>query len=553
MQLKTELPGNVGMLIFRQRCRSRGLNLIYIIGLICFGSWLDGANDFIFTSPRKSSSTQRWRLRFHGATVSYDFYGPKTVCKAKAGDEVNGFQLEENLGAGAFGTTWRARATNQSDLEMLNLEEGKEVALKLIKLQDGWNTLDKFEREASVLQRLRHPAIPRYYGSVVRDRPDGLDLGLVSGLVRGATLEDEVTSGRWVATPKNLKLLAETLLEVCMHMASFAPPVVHRDIKPANILLEEVDNASASEKGLKIYLVDFGSAVLGSGTRTAAGTFGYMAPESFGNTFTPKSDLYGVGASLLFAATGLEPGSLPVDRLQVKFEKALVGTVWERQETWLPQMLPRLLAPAPEDRFSSAAEALSFLKDEPQVLAARPEVKRPSLEAPRGSKISAKEVAGELRILFPPPSWSSLVGPGTFTVAWVTFTAVWTAGVVSAGAPLMSLFSLPFWNAGGTMLRDTFSPLIRGAVELRIRDRQWTLRAVNGKQLNKGKTTELQCFVKDDYLVIQEGIETPLKQPGITQTEAEWLEALISSYTRQPGVLGCLTGLRKNGDRKSVV
>lgn len=201
------------------------------------------------------------------------------------------------------------------------------------------------------------------------------------------------------------------------------------------------------------------------------------------------------------------------------------------------------------------------------------QVKRPSLEAPRGSKISVKEVAGELRILFPPPSWSSLVGPGTFTVAWVTFTAVWTAGVVSAGAPLMSLFSLltgmqvilpwplpaqshyirsrtvcssvhlwwpfywsllylfqiamalsmsgcidsiyshfrsfrilcqhtfpitpkwssilsvislpqgspvrrglPFWNAGGTMLRDTFSPLIRGAVELRIRDRQWTLR-----------------------------------------------------------------------------
>jgi len=46
----------------------------------------------------------------------------------------------------------------------------------------------------------------------------------------------------------------------------------------------------------------------------------------------------------------------------------------ETKETWLPQMLPRLLAPAPEDRFSSAAEALSFLKDEPQVLAARPEV-----------------------------------------------------------------------------------------------------------------------------------------------------------------------------------
>ena len=39
----------------------------------------------------------------------------------------------------------------------------------------------------------------------------------------------------------------------------------------------------------------------------------------------------GLGATLLFAATGLEPGTLPTDRLRVKFEKALVGTVWERQ------------------------------------------------------------------------------------------------------------------------------------------------------------------------------------------------------------------------------
>ena len=78
--------------------------------------------------PWKSPSTQRPRLRFHGVgQVSYDFYGPKTMCKAKAGDEVNGFKLEETLGAGAFGTTWRARATNQSDLKSLNLEEGMYV------------------------------------------------------------------------------------------------------------------------------------------------------------------------------------------------------------------------------------------------------------------------------------------------------------------------------------------------------------------------------------------------------------------------------------------
>ena len=108
----------------------------------------------------------------------------------------------------------------------------------LSRFQDGWKTLDRFEREASVLQRLRHPCIPRFYGSLVRDGPGGRDLGLVSDLVRGASLEELVAQGRWRATPEKLRQLAESLLEVCVHLASFAPPVVHRDIKPANVLLE---------------------------------------------------------------------------------------------------------------------------------------------------------------------------------------------------------------------------------------------------------------------------------------------------------------------------
>lgn len=63
-----------------------------------------------------------------------------------------------------------------------------------------------------------------------------------------------------------------------------------------------------------------------------------------------------------------------------------------------------------------------------------------SLEAPRGSKISVKEEAGELQILFPPPSLSFEIA--TFSVAWTAFTAFWTAGVVTAGAPVMAFFSL---------------------------------------------------------------------------------------------------------------
>ncbi|CAE8656987.1 unnamed protein product, partial [Polarella glacialis] len=72
---------------------------------------------------------------------------------------------------------------------------------------------------------------------------------------------------------------------------------------------------------------------------SAEGTFGFMAPESFARVFSPKSDLYGVGATLLFAATGLEPGSLPQQRLCIQFRKALLGTIWEREEPWLAELL----------------------------------------------------------------------------------------------------------------------------------------------------------------------------------------------------------------------
>lgn len=33
-------------------------------------------------------------------------------------EEINGFQLEEKLGAGAFGTTWRATASDECDEEL---------------------------------------------------------------------------------------------------------------------------------------------------------------------------------------------------------------------------------------------------------------------------------------------------------------------------------------------------------------------------------------------------------------------------------------------------
>ncbi|CAE7695781.1 pkaA [Symbiodinium sp. CCMP2456] len=466
---------------------------------------------------------------------------------AGAGDVVEGLLLEEKLGAGSFGTTWKATVSERC--EVPDLSPGQKVALKLVRLEEGWTTLDKFERESSVLKRLRHAAVPSYYGSVVRDRPNGQDFGLVCNIVNGNTLEEELRGGRWVATVDNIKLLAETLLEVCVHLASFAPPIVHRDIKPQNILLEAA-STDDTRTSWRTYLVDFGSAVLGSGTRTAEGTFGYMAPESFGRVFTPKSDLYSVGATLLYAATGLEPGTLPQERLKVKLRPAFVGTVWERQERWFLKLLEGLLEPAP---VSSAAEALSFLRQpvteaalplgqltasnsiakNQATLQSRTEV---TLEPPRGSRISVDRRGEELRVLLPPARWQSRVSVGSFGIAWTTFTAVWTAGVIAAGASFMALFSLPFWTTGAALLKDTFGPLLRGAAELLIRGDRWTFCKVDGQVLEQGRTADLQCFVSTSGasggkdVVLEEGLVSVKVQEGLPEVEAEWLQALIEKH-----------------------
>ena len=112
-----------------------------------------------------------------------------------------------------------------------------------------------------------------------------------------------------------------------------------RDVKAENVVLE------GGRAGGRVFLVDFGgvqvcpmaplhwqhipsilaapqglrmtSAVAGAQAASAAdsalqgstmiGTYGYMAPEQFGGTALPASDLYGLGGTLLYLLSGDSP------------------------------------------------------------------------------------------------------------------------------------------------------------------------------------------------------------------------------------------------------
>lgn len=84
-------------------------------------------------------------------------------------------------------------------------------------------------------------------------------------------------------------------------------------MKPHNLIL--------SEEG-KVFLVDFGAVqntyynTLMRGS-TVVGTYGYMAPEQFQGKAQPQTDLYGLGATILYLLTHRSPAELPHDNLAI--------------------------------------------------------------------------------------------------------------------------------------------------------------------------------------------------------------------------------------------
>jgi WD40 repeat protein/Flp pilus assembly protein TadD len=238
------------------------------------------------------------------------------------------------------------------------LAGGPRVALKELHLSrvDDWKVMDLFEREARVLAALRHPSVPAYVDHFTIDDPAGPSFCLVQQLAPGVSLADLVASG-WRADEAEAKRIAVAILDVLDHLHARVPPVYHRDIKPQNVIREPNGN---------IWLVDFGAvrdmyrstAVGGS---TVAGTFGYMAPEQLHGVARPESDLYGLGATLVYALSGRAPTEMSQTKLRVDFRPHV------RASRGFAAWLQKVMEPAPEDRFPSAAAARRALDDPRQM------------------------------------------------------------------------------------------------------------------------------------------------------------------------------------------
>ncbi|HLX56660.1 MAG TPA: serine/threonine-protein kinase, partial [Ktedonobacteraceae bacterium] len=165
-------------------------------------------------------------------------------------------------------------------------------------LSGGVNT-DRFLREALLLARLSHPAIPTLYDYFYEDS----HWYLVMEYLPGPTLASYM---RQYAPLPPLEALnyAMQLCDVLDYLHKQSPLVVFRDLKPSNVIL--------SPEG-RLMLVDFGiSRYFKEGQindTTDFGSPGYASPEQYeGSGQTDgRSDLYSLGVILHEMVSGQRP------------------------------------------------------------------------------------------------------------------------------------------------------------------------------------------------------------------------------------------------------
>jgi formylglycine-generating enzyme required for sulfatase activity/serine/threonine protein kinase/Leucine-rich repeat (LRR) protein len=258
------------------------------------------------------------------------------------------YEVLEVVGQGAFGTVLRA-----FDEKLQRVVAIKVMAPELAATSPARK---RFVREAQASAQIRHEHVVSVYS--VEEKPIPY---LVMEYIPGVTLQQRLDEKGPLDVPTMLRLgtqIAEGLA------AAHAKDLIHRDIKPGNVLLEAGmhDRVKITDFGLARAADD--ASMTQSGT--IAGTPMYMAPEqALGKKLDQRADLFSFGSVLYQMVSGRPPfrasSTLAVLKRLTEDTPRPIREIIPETPTWLCDIITKLHAKNPDERYQSAREVADVL------------------------------------------------------------------------------------------------------------------------------------------------------------------------------------------------
>ena len=263
---------------------------------------------------------------------------------------IDGYEISGVIGCGGMGAV----------LKGFDRSLNRVVAIKVMAphLASSGAARLRFAREAQAAAAMTHDNVIDIYGV---SEANGLPY-LVMPYARGPSLQKRIDDRGPLPVVEVLRIGSQIAAGLA---AAHAQGLVHRDIKPANILLNDgVERLVITDFGLARAVDD------ASVTRTGviAGTPQYMSPEQArGETVDCRSDLFSLGSVMYTLCVGRPPFRAEsaygiLRRITDNDPRPIRETNPDIPE-WLCQIVEKLMAKRPDERFDSAEEVAELLED----------------------------------------------------------------------------------------------------------------------------------------------------------------------------------------------
>ena len=292
-----------------------------------------------------------------GYPVGYKFECPKChafcVIKGDYDDLEHGltladFIIDKRIGRGGMGVVYLGT----------QLSLGRPVAIKALKKDIASNEdfIHRFTQEAQTAAQIIHNNIVQVY--YVGEEKSTFFIAME--YVDGRTVRELINESKGIPEPRALEIILQTASGL---QRAHEMNIMHRDIKPDNLIINLQGEVKVADFGLAL---DLGESKKSEGPRQLEGSPHYMSPEqATRGEISFSSDIYSLGASLYHMVTSVPPftGKSPaaiIAKHITDYPRSPKEIKLELSKG-LCQIIQKMMAKKPEDRFSSMAELIDQL------------------------------------------------------------------------------------------------------------------------------------------------------------------------------------------------